>query len=183
VPTKVAIAYGIAILVLLALTAHGRRELPPLPFAPKGEPAHPTRAAGALWLGLGVLAGIACGACALVNAWILRRLDVDYPLTATNGGAMPALVVLLLAIGPVAEELFFRGWLQTAITAELPKHRWLAPLLAAFGFAAVGSPLLFAPMLVLGVASGFLFARTKAIGPSILAHGIAATITALAPWV
>jgi len=76
-----------------------------------------------------------------------------------------------VVLAPLVEEIFFRGWLQNAIIGELPERRaWLAPLLAAFAFAAVRPPLAFVPILVLGVVCGFLYQRTRSVAPGIAAH-------------
>ena len=91
---------------------------------------------------------------------------------------------MAIGLAPFAEEIFFRGWLFTCIEDELSSasKRWLAPLLGAFAFAAVHPPLSCVPVFLLGLVASVLFARTRALGPSIVAHvvhnGIAVLVAA-----
>ena len=81
------------------------------------------------------------------------------------------LAALTLVLAPIVEEIFFRGWLQSAIEDDLAaSRRWLAPLLSAFAFAAARPPLSFAPMLVLGLVCGAIYARSRSVAPCVLAH-------------
>ena len=158
--TKIALAYAASSLVLVALTAHARREAPRM----RALPERP------LWLVAGVFGGIASGALAIGYLVMLKRLDVDLP--ESSGVSRTAIGIMAIAIAPFAEEIFFRGWLFTCIEDELSpgRKRWLAPLLGAFAFAAVHPPLSFVPVFLLGLVASVLFARTRALGPSILAH-------------
>lgn len=167
------IAYAVAALVLLALTVHGRRGLPSMQALPAGG-------RGPAWLLAGLGAGVASGAVAVGYRFALRALGVEaaaaVPVPAAEAQLVVAVVSVVLA--PLVEEIFFRGWLQGAIDGELPEgRRWLAPLLGAFAFAAVRAPLAFLPTLVLGVVTGLLYRRTRAVAPGIVAH---ATHVALA---
>lgn len=121
---------------------------------------------------VGPLAGVASGALAHVYLGALRRLGVELPASPPVGGAdLIALGVAVVLVAPVAEEVFFRGWLQDSIAGELPDaRRRLAPLIAAIGFALVHPSLSFLPVLVLGCVAGELFAVGGALLPAILAH-------------
>ncbi len=158
--TKLAIAYAASSLVLVALTAHARREAPRM----RALPEQP------LWLLAGAVGGIASGALAIGYLVLVRRLGVELP--ETSGASRLAIGVTAIALAPFAEEIFFRGWLFTCIEDELSpaRRRWLAPLLGAFAFAAVHPPLSCVPVFLLGVVASVLFARTRALGPSIVAH-------------
>jgi len=118
----------------------------------------------------GVFGGIASGGLALGYLVLLERLGVELP--ETSGASRAAIGVMAIGLAPFAEEIFFRGWLLTCIEDELsPRRRpWLAPLVGAFAFAAVHPPLSFVPVLALGLVTSLLFARTRALGPGIVAH-------------
>ncbi|MBX3219666.1 MAG: CPBP family intramembrane metalloprotease [Labilithrix sp.] len=158
--TKVAIAYGASSLVLVALTLHARRAAPQMRLLPE-RPA---------WLAAGAALGLLTGAAAAGYVLLARRLGADLP--ELTGVSRAAVAITAVGVAPFAEEMFFRGWLYGSIEDELSpsRRRWLAPLLGAFAFAAVHPPLAFAPMFVLGLVAGLLFARTRAIGPAIVAH-------------
>jgi membrane protease YdiL (CAAX protease family) len=72
---------------------------------------------------------------------------------------------------PLAEETFFRGWLQVAIGIELPA-RWRAGAfaIAAFAFAAVHPAPAFPVVFVFGLGAGWLFRRSGALLPGMIAH-------------
>ncbi|MBX3190592.1 MAG: CPBP family intramembrane metalloprotease [Labilithrix sp.] len=159
---QVAAAYGLAAVVLVSLTAYGRRGLP-------RARALPPRAAA--WLAGGLLGGLASGAIALFYLRLLQGLHVELKPVAVETEARIAIAAVAIVLAPLAEEIFFRGWLQSAIDGELPEgRRRLAPLLAAFAFAAVHPPLSFAPVLVLGLVCGGLYAKTRSVAPGIAAH-------------
>jgi membrane protease YdiL (CAAX protease family) len=84
-----------------------------------------------------------------------------------------ALGVATILVAPIAEEYFFRGWLQTAIEHDLPaaKKRWAFALAAlAFAMAHVGSYGL--PQLAVGLVAGGLYARGRGLGPAMIAHAV-----------
>lgn len=119
---------------------------------------------------LGLAAGVASGATALALARGLAGapLRSGQPTTATE---LASLALTLVAVAPLAEEYFFRGWLQGAIERELPAawKRWaFVPAALAFALAHVGS--YGVPQLILGLAAGALVARGAGLGPAMLAH-------------
>ena len=129
------------------------------------------------WLLAGALAGIASGALAVGYLLLIKRLGVELP--ETSGMSRVAIGVMAIGLAPFAEEIFFRGWLFTCIEDELSPggKRWLAPLLGAFAFAAVHPPLSFVPVFLLGLVTSLLFARTRALGPCVVAHVLHNSIT------
>lgn len=157
---RLAMAYAASSLVLVGLTAHARREAPRRVIVPERR----------AWLAVAAVAGTFSGLLAVGYLAMLRRLAVDLPVT--DGSSRLAIGVMAVAIAPVAEEIFFRGWLLPCIEDELEPSRrsWLAPLLGAFAFAAVHPPLSFAPVFVLGLVASVLFSRTRSLGPGIVAH-------------
>jgi membrane protease YdiL (CAAX protease family) len=158
---QAAIAYAVGSGVLVAMTSYGRRGKPRPALLP-GRPA---------WLAVGLVAGAATGLFALfVSRW-LRARGVEIPPGPSNPTAALALLASVVFVAPVAEELFFRGWLQDVIATELGgSRRWLAPLVAAFAFAMVHPVTSFVPVLALGGVCGVLFARTRSLGAGIAAH-------------
>jgi len=155
------LTFIIAAVVLVVLTLQGRRGLARLRLAPTG------------WLvwALGPLAGLASAALALGFVALVGDLGVTPPPVIAPGPAAIVLALALTVAAPVAEELFFRGWLQDAIAQDLPAHRrrWaFVVAAAAFALAHVGTWLL--PQLVLGLAAGALYARFRGLGPAMLAH-------------
>lgn len=158
--SRAAGSYLIAAIVLGVLTAYGRRDRPPIVLLP-------SRAA---WLAAGVPLGAAAAGAAIAYARLLAQSGVHPKTGSTSVGGAIALAVVAIALAPVVEETFFRGWLQRAMAGELTRRAWLAPLLAAFAFAAVHPPLSFPAVLLLGLVAGGLYARTGAIGPGIVAH-------------
>jgi membrane protease YdiL (CAAX protease family) len=180
-----AVAYATAALVVLVLTFHGRRGLPPMTALP-GRRATP-------WLLAGVAAGLASGGLALGHGYLqqlrevhqvhrlplheLQRELVGAPWASSHGVyTSAAIVFMLVLVAPLVEETFFRGWLQNAIASDLPEaKRWLAPLLSAFAAAAVGPPGSFVSTLVMGLGCGVLYARSGAVGPAFVAHAVHAS--------
>ncbi|MCU0681934.1 MAG: CPBP family glutamic-type intramembrane protease [Polyangiaceae bacterium] len=125
------------------------------------------------WLVLvGPLAGLASGAFAQLYLVALRRFDVALPELAPRTELESiALALAVVLVVPVAEEVYFRGWLQQAVAAALPEG-WQrqATLLTALGFALVHPSLSFVPVLLLGVLAGALYAFGGALLPALLAH-------------
>jgi membrane protease YdiL (CAAX protease family) len=160
---QAATAYALAGLALLGLTMYGRRGLPRMPALPAARaPA---------WLLAALLAGALAGGLNIGYRYLLRALGVAFDSGTTDTDTRIVIAALTVVLAPIVEEIFFRGWLQSAIEGELAaRRRWLAPVLAAFAFAAVRPPLSFAPTLMLGVVCGLLYARSRSVAPCVLAH-------------
>lgn len=160
--TKTAIAYAASSAVLVALTLHARRDAPSMRAVPTNR----------LWVVVGAAAGLMTGALGLVYLRVLRFLQVELP---EKGEGVSAIAIAVMAIGlaPIAEEIFFRGWLLPCIEDEVGASRrswWLTPLISAFAFAAVHPPISFLPVFSLGLATSVLFLRSRALLPTIAAH-------------
>jgi membrane protease YdiL (CAAX protease family) len=164
--TRLAIGYGIAGVVLVVMTVQGRRNLAPLRLLPSLKQL--------VALPIGIVGGAASAVCALGFAELVRRFaPVGEDLSPVQGHDVVWLAVALVGMAPIAEELFFRGWLQPAIAADLPpsRKRWAFALAAlAFGFAHVGGYLL--PQVILGALAGALYAWSGALLPGMLAHAV-----------
>jgi membrane protease YdiL (CAAX protease family) len=161
-----AITYGAAALILALLTHQQRSSLPPLRFMPRRRAA----------LLLGPLAGAASALASVGFIHLLVRLGweptSDQQLDL-HGGEMVAVSVAVIAMAPLAEEIFFRGWLQRAIAAELvPERRHRAILYGALAFAAVHFGSVYVPQFILGLLAGALYAGTGGLLPGILAHAV-----------
>lgn len=121
-----------------------------------------------LWL-LGVLLGAVSGA----SAWLLHPAPSSAS-TATLPASVTEWWVLWAAVGvvgPIAEERFFRGWLQHAVARELPaRRRHLAFVPSALIFTLFHVNADGPPQLLLGLFAGALFAYGRALGPGVVAH-------------
>jgi membrane protease YdiL (CAAX protease family) len=158
-------AYAAAAAALVLLTLQGR----PVPEGAHVRPAY---------LLVGAFSGLLTGGAAIGYLAWLRRCGfvIETP-------AIPlALAVVAVAAAPIAEELFFRGWLQRSIASELPaaRARW-APVITALAFAAIHPAISFAPVLVLGLATGALYARTKTVHAGVFAHLAHNSVAVMAP--
>jgi membrane protease YdiL (CAAX protease family) len=90
---------------------------------------------------------------------------------AAHGLAAPGawLVVLgIVVVGPLAEEILFRGYLFTALAATLPA--WVAHLVTAVLFGLAHGFDYALPIAVLALLFGWLRARHRALWPCVLAH-------------
>jgi membrane protease YdiL (CAAX protease family) len=161
-------AYLVSAVVLVLLTRTGRVGLPPL------------RWIGArLWtIPLGLALGCVTGLLGVGYAQLLEKLEIDVtfppsPLEGATPQASAFFISVIVVAAPLAEEMYFRGWLQPAIGSELPR-RWkqLAFVLAAFAFAAVHPALSFPVIFALGLAAGWLYQLSGGILAGICAHAV-----------
>lgn len=163
--------YLLSAVALLLLTLVRRRGLPPVTLLPRK-----------LWLlPLGLAAGLASGGLALGYLHLVHWLGVELPDADLMNQSSPlGLALAVVVAAPLAEETFFRGWLQQAIGVELPGHlkRW-ALVLAAVTFALVHPAISFVPVCILGLAAGLLYELGGALLPGMLAH---AAHNAIALW-
>jgi membrane protease YdiL (CAAX protease family) len=158
-----AVTYGVAAVALVILTVQGRRLLGPLVYWPKRVVAVP----------LGLVAGTLSGAAAMGFGRLVDRFapSTGPELDLSAPGARVWLFAALVVLAPLAEETFFRGWLQDAIAADLPpvRRRWAFAIAAiAFAFAHVGGYAV--PQLMLGLVAGALYAWSGGLLPGIVAH-------------
>ena len=125
-------------------------------------------ALAALGASVAATAIYAAVAGALGLGWLLPEQDIDDLL---GGGAWRWVNFALVGVAtPVAEELFFRGFLLAALLRVMPAASAL--LVSAGVFAAVhldfGALL---PIFAAGAFLGWLYLRTASIWPPALAHG------------
>ncbi len=143
---------------------------------------------GALWLGGGglamgrsavanVLAGFLIGAAGLAASFALAA-GIGNAVQGTSGATVTGTSLLIGSVGILlatgAEEVFFRGWIQSGISRIWGK--WPALLLSAALFAAVHriigpiAPMSFANLFLAGLLFGMLFDATGGLGAPVAAH-------------
>jgi len=118
-----------------------------------------------------------CTGLGLLIVWVTSRPPpVHDVLTLLRVGTMPAwgtiaLWVSAVAISPAAEELFFRGLLQTTIRGYVDRP-WLAIAIASAGFGLMHyrQPEYVVPLAVLGAVLGYLYEHTGSLIAPILVH-------------
>ena len=97
---------------------------------------------------------------------------------------MAGFLVLALIVGPVMEEVIFRGYLQSAFARRLPN--WGAILITSLLFMAGHGPMLLWPMyFIYSVAWGWIFMHTKSLKMSIAIHMLSNlfyTVVAVMGW-
>lgn len=166
---KMALAYAASAAFVMAWTA---KERPP-GFAWWGRSKREA-------LLLGALGGALSGASAFAYLKAIQHFHVEMPepLVVNDGSKLgaTALVFALVILAPLAEEIFFRGWLQRAFRLEwLPNRAWggvISALVTAFFFASVHPPISFVPVFVLGLIAGLLLNRTGGVVAGMTAHAI-----------
>ena len=160
----IACAFGTSAAVLCLLTWRNSTRFEAPRFLPRRAWA---------WA-LGAAGGAGSGMLALGFAKILPRpAEAALEADPSSSGETIAIFVTMVLVAPLAEEYFFRGWLQKAIERDLPAahKRWAFALGAlAFALAHVGSYGL--PQLVLGLIAGALYALGGGLWPAILAHAV-----------
>jgi len=82
-----------------------------------------------------------------------------------------AIVVTAVAVGPLAEEMFFRGQLQTFVRYWCGRA-WLAVLVGALAFACVHPWWMWPPIFLLGVCLGYAYERTGNLWANVMMHSL-----------
>lgn len=124
--------------------------------------------AAALLLGA-VLAGLAA-----VYVYILQRSSLSSSLNASEGLSVPQnlqliwFFILVALLAPLSEEYLFRGLLYRSLESSL--GGWRAIFLSAAIFAVIHPPPSWFPVLLVGIASAWLFRASRHLVPSILLH-------------
>lgn len=105
----------------------------------------------------------------------------------SDTGSIPAMVAFLslaLFIGPVMEEVVFRGYLQSSLSKKMPL--WAALSVTSLVFMAGHSPIVLWPMyFVYSVSWGWVMVRTGSLKMAILIHVLSNlfyTIVGFAGW-
>ena len=103
-------------------------------------------------------------------------------LPQADAGTFALILFTALAVAPFAEEVLFRGVIQTSLAAGLgrlvgredrapqPVARWVAIAVSAALFAALHEPWSIPLIFLLAVALGYLYERTGNLWAAILAH-------------
>lgn len=122
-------------------------------------------AAFSAFAALGLFVAINLALTLLPAVWLSDYNDHMELLLST--GLIPALSIAVA--GPLAEELMFRGVIQTRLEQAMPV--WAAVVLQAVLFGvAHGTPVQMAYAFLLGLVFGFLRSRTGSILPGFAAH-------------
>lgn len=156
------LSYAMSALVLAGLTLYGRRDLAPIRAWPKNP----------LTIGVALAAGVGTASLARLLVRFMDRSEMasSAAMLATRD-AQIAFTLAAGALAPIVEEFFFRGWLQNVVAGEVaPTRKWLAPVITAFAFALVHPPASFPAVLLLGLVTGALYAKTSSLSPCIFAH-------------
>lgn len=122
-------------------------------------------AAFSAFAALGLFVAINLALALLPEAWMTDYSE--YMDVLLSDGLLPAVSIVLM--GPLAEELMFRGVIQTRLARAMPA--WIAVVLQAVLFGVThGTPIQMAYAFLIGLALGFLRSRTGSILPGFAAH-------------
>ncbi|TAL97930.1 MAG: CPBP family intramembrane metalloprotease, partial [Rhodanobacter sp.] len=183
----VMLTLGLATSAIVLLTCHRWPQLWSLARPPGFGFVRPSKIG---YLPLAVAIGLAAP---LLGGWLTNWLAQGHPVTQNIqqlGENTPLawripLVLMVLSLGPLVEELLFRGVLLSALL-----QRWgtaAAVLLSSLAFSLAHLPGLdwqvFAlpDLLLLALALAWLRLRSESIWPSVIAHG-ANNLLAVAAW-
>ena len=93
------------------------------------------------------------------------------PLVDNGGGSLFLAWIIAGLWAPLAEEVFFRGFLLTSLRTRL--NTWPALLISSGIFALFHiSPGLYVPTFLLGLAFGWVYLKTRSIWPAVFAHAL-----------
>lgn len=147
-----------------------------LPLSWRGAKAHSVEPKWSLGrsVATGVLVGAANFALVLGLAKLLRPgatggSPLAAAFTQTSGWVLAAIVVASTTVIPLAEELFFRGWLMPAVRREVGDAR-VAVALSAAVFSMVHAGAAWAPALWAGLLAGVLMQRSGRLATSLAMH-------------
>lgn len=104
----------------------------------------------------------------------------------TNGGAfeMGSFLLLALLVGPIMEEIVFRGYLQSSLAKKIPV--WAAILITSIVFTIGHNPIILWPMyFMFSVTWGWIYLRTGSLKMAILIHilsNLFYTVIGFAGW-
>jgi hypothetical protein len=94
------------------------------------------------------------------------------------GGSIVITVLLVGIAGPIAEEIFFRGFVFTGLFKRFGTRRALFFSSLLFGLFHI-DPGAIVPTFVLGLALGWVYLKTGSIWPAMFAHGLHNTVAVL----
>jgi membrane protease YdiL (CAAX protease family) len=134
-------------------------------------------------VGIGVLGGLACLVLGEAMGLIQSRLFGEHPqvtavILASHRGAMSFALDLLAVsvIAPIAEEIFFRGFLFTAFLQRLPLSlsAVLSGVIFGLGHGDLWNAL---PLAAIGVVLAYVYRRTGNLWSNVIAHSMNNGIT------
>jgi membrane protease YdiL (CAAX protease family) len=130
----------------------------------------------------GIVTGLALGGVFLLGGLVVRDIPpiaerITRVLEYTNHGPL-LLIVLIALVNGIAEELFFRGALYTALGRFYPVA--VSTLLYAIATSATGNPMLGFAALVLGTVCGLQRRATGGVLAPVLTHMVWGLIMVLA---
>lgn len=139
------------------------------------------------WLTVLILLTVAIGICPLITeatVYLILWINPEYVFTphptieALHETDQPILILMALwsgafIIAPIAEELFFRGMVQT-ILGNFLGSRWSAILLTslAFGLIHFSQPYAIVALIFLAIIIGYSYEKTGSMLPPILIHAL-----------
>ena len=94
------------------------------------------------------------------------------------GGSIVVTIVLAGILGPIAEEIFFRGYVLPGLIKRFGIGRSLLLSSLMFGLFHIDLGAI-VPTFVLGLALGWVYLKTGSIWPAIFAHGLHNTVAVL----
>lgn len=188
VPLLVQLAGSIATLAgaLLVAAALARRAGAPLLDAFAARIDHAPRAAAAGVAGYVLLVpgllGVALAWPAMLEAFGLGRPEqpVVAAMRALPAAERPIALLLGVVVGPLCEELFFRGFLQRTLARFLPA--WFAIAVASLAFAGLHGTAAFLPVFALSLILGSVLHATQRIAASWAVHALFNAQTFLFLW-
>lgn len=132
------------------------------------------------WVPLGVIG------YGVVLRWFGESLPpqplLAYFAEVRSPGRLAAMSVVVCVLGPLTEEIVFRGYVQEALR-EVARP-WVAISATAMMFGLVHGVVYAVPIGLLGVLFGWLRERCGSLGPAVVAHGVhnAATVLLVVLW-
>ncbi|MBN4064466.1 CPBP family intramembrane metalloprotease [Dehalococcoides mccartyi] len=109
---------------------------------------------------------------------LLSPPDTAQRVLDEAGGSIIATVVLVGILGPIAEEIFFRGFVLRGLVKRFGIFRSLLLSSLIFGVFHIDPGAIF-PTFALGLALGWVYLKTGSIWPAMFAHGLHNTVAVL----
>ncbi|MBI4301782.1 MAG: CPBP family intramembrane metalloprotease [Chloroflexi bacterium] len=129
-------------------------------------------------LGAGFASNAIYGVIVTQLGWKFLEPSPVPPFFREDGSLMAGSAFLAIVAAPLAEEIFFRGFIFAGISSRYG-FWWgasLSALLFALGHFEIA---VLIPVFVFGVLLAWLYARTRSIWPTIITHGIYNSIVLL----